>query len=71
MKLGYRPDEAAEVVGGMEVLKSMVAAGWLQPVLQRKKLTVYNYGDLEKCWQRIVDGDALPPRPRKEKEASC
>lgn len=66
MKLGYRPDEAAHVLGSMELLKECVAAGWIKPVMQRRKLTLYDGSALVKCWSKICAGEVPPVRRRKE-----
>lgn len=72
MKLAYRPKEAADVLGSMQLLDECVAAGWLEPRLRRHKLTLYNYGDIAKCWERICGGEVPPPLSRvKKKEAPC
>jgi hypothetical protein len=67
MKLGYRPDEAAQVVGSEQLLNEMVAAQWLKPKIQRHKMTLYDYSDIAKCWARICKGEIPPPLKRKEK----
>lgn len=68
MKLAYRPKEAADVLGSMQLLDECVAAGWLKPKLQRHKLTLYDYSEIAKCWSRICDGEMPPPLVRKEKQ---
>jgi hypothetical protein len=66
MKLGYRPDEAATMLGSEQLLNECVAAGWIKPVMQRHKLTLYDGGALAKCWARILAGEVPPPLPRKK-----
>lgn len=61
-KLGFRPDEAAEVIGSPQLLTELVQAGWLKPVLQRHKLTLYDGDDLTRCWTRLLAGERLPLR---------
>ena len=56
-KLGYRPDEAAAVIGSEPLLKEMVAAGWITPIVQRKKLTLYSGGSLDAAFDRLVKGE--------------
>ena len=68
MKHGYRPDEAAAVVGSMQLLKEFVAAGWLKPVVQRHKMTIYDFSDIAKCWQRVKSGDLPPPLKRASRK---
>ena len=69
MKLGYRPDEAAAVLGSKQLLDECVSAGWLRPTVQRRRMTIYNYGDIARCWERICAGEMPPPLPRKAREA--
>lgn len=66
MKLGYRPDEAAAVVGSAQLLAECEAAGWIKPRVRRHKLTLYDYSDIAKCWARICKGEMPPALPRKK-----
>ena len=68
MKLGYRPDEAADVLGSEELLKECVAAGWIKPKVQRHRLTIFDGSDLAECWGRICEGEMPPPLKRKNKK---
>ena len=63
-KLGYRPDEAAAVIGSVQLLNEVVQAGWLKPVIQRHKLTLYDGLDIERCWIRICAGEQPQPLTR-------
>jgi hypothetical protein len=56
-KLGYRPDEAAFVLGSEKLLQECVAAGWLKPIIKRHKLTLYALSDITRCWARILGGE--------------
>ncbi len=56
-KFGYRPDEAAALIGSPQLLVEIVQAGWLKPVMQRHKLTLYDGADIERCWTRICAGE--------------
>lgn len=64
-KQGYRPDQAADYLGSEQLLRECVAAGWLKPVVARKKMTIYAVGDLAKCWARIESSE-LPPRIQRK-----
>jgi hypothetical protein len=57
MKYGFRPEEAAAVLGAAALLNAAVAAGWLRPVIQRHKLTLYDGADLARVWNRILGGE--------------
>jgi len=71
MKLGYRPDEAAAMLGSEQLLREVVTAGWLEPKVQRRKLTLYDGGDIIKVWARICSGEMPPPIPRKPQPEPC
>jgi hypothetical protein len=64
-KLAYRAKEAADFIGSDELLKRMVAAGWIEPKIREHKLTIYDGAELAACWQRICRGDRPPVRSRK------
>jgi hypothetical protein len=55
-KYGLRPKEAAFALGSEKLLQECVVAGWLKPVIQRHKLTLYDRGQIASCWARILDG---------------
>lgn len=57
MKLGYRPDEAAAVVGSVQLFDEMRAAGWIRPVLSRRKLVLFDFAAVAACWARICKGE--------------
>lgn len=69
MKLAYRPDEAAEVLGSEVLFKECVAAKWIKPKVQRHKLTLYDFSEIANCWKRICGGELPPPIERKKKGA--
>ena len=35
----------------------MKAAGWIAPVVRRHKITLFDAGDVAKCWARILNGE--------------
>jgi len=57
LKYGFRPPEAADLFGSQQLLAECVAAGWIKPVVQRHKLTLYDRGHLAACWARILAGE--------------
>jgi hypothetical protein len=68
-----RPDDAAGYVGGEGVLRLFVGAGWLAPVVQRKRLTLYRRADLDACCSRLDAGEfpeVEKARARSEKAFS-
>ncbi len=66
LKLGFRPDQAAEMMGSAILFEEMVEAKWVKPVVQRHKLTLYDGGALAKAWARILKGEVPPTLKRKE-----
>jgi hypothetical protein len=65
MKLGYRPEEAAEVIGSKVLFEDCVAAGWIKPKVQRHKLTLYDFSEIAALWERICKGDQPQSAPRR------
>lgn len=68
-----RPQDAAGYVGGEGVLKLFVLAGWLQPIVRRKKLTLYARAALDSCCSRLEAGEfpeVEKTRDRSEKAFS-
>ncbi len=57
IKLGLRPEEAAEVLGSEQLFRELVEAGWITPVIQRNRLTLYDRAQLSAAWLRVVAGE--------------
>jgi hypothetical protein len=56
-RLGLRPDDVDHILGSRTLRQEMVAAGWLRPVIQRHKLTLYDAGEVTRAWGRILGGE--------------
>ena len=67
LKLGFRRDEAAAAVGSAQLLDDMHRAGWITPVVNRHKLVLFDRGDIQRAWARILAGETPPMRKRKSK----
>jgi hypothetical protein len=65
VQYGLRPPQVAEALGSPEIARRVVSHGWLKPVLQQKKLTLFDAGDVALVWQRIRNGEVPPPIARK------
>ena len=68
-----RPADAAAYVGCEGMLKHFVESGWLKPVVQRKRLTLYRRADLDACCARLDAGEfpeVEKPSERSEKAFS-
>jgi len=66
-RYGLRPPQLAETFSSPEIARR-VAYHWLKPVIQQKKLTLYDSGDVAAAWQRIRNGEMPPPVPRKRRQ---
>ncbi len=62
---GLRPPEAAAALGSVELLKRARYHGWIHPVIEQKRLTIFDAGDVAALWQRIRNGQIRPMVPRK------
>src|SRR3954447_1102622 len=60
-KRGLRPDEVAWCVGSKKLFDEMEAAGWLIAVVQRHKLKLFDAGDVDRAWSRILSGELPNP----------
>jgi len=67
LKLGFRRVEAAAAVGSIQLLDDMEGAGWLTPVVNRHKLKIFDRGDIQRAWARILAGEQPPQRDRRAK----
>jgi hypothetical protein len=56
-----RASPAAEYVGGEGLLKRMREAGWIKPLIQRHKMTIYRLADLDACCSRLDAGEFPEP----------
>jgi hypothetical protein len=56
-KLGLRPDDVDFIFGSRILREEMVAAGWLKPVVRRHKLTLFDAGEVNRAWSRILSGE--------------
>lgn len=68
VQYGLRPPQVAEALGSPEIFRRVVFHGWLTPVLQQKKLTLFDSGDVAKVWQRIRNGEVPLPIEKRGKE---
>jgi hypothetical protein len=67
VKLGYRPEETAFILGSVQLFDEMVAAKWLKPVVSRHKLLLFDRGDISRAWARILNGEEPPRRNRTKR----
>jgi hypothetical protein len=61
---GVRRKDLGHLLGSEELARRLLHHGWLKPVVQQKKLTLFDSGDVALCWQRIRSGELPPPLPR-------
>ena len=67
LKLGFRRGEAAEALGSVQLLDDMERADWLVPVVNRHKLKIYDRGDIQRAWARVLAGELPPARKRNHR----
>ena len=56
-KFGMRPEEVDYALGSRKLKEEMVSAGWLTPVIQRHKMTIFDSGEVARAWARILAGE--------------
>lgn len=49
----YSPKEAADLFESAQLIEDFVDAGWLVPVVKRKRLTRYDVVDLVQCRAKL------------------
>lgn len=52
-----RAEAAGHYVGCPGLLARMERAGWIKPVVQRKRMTVYQRSKLDECCERLERGE--------------
>jgi len=52
-----RAEVAGEYVGCPGLLARMVKAGWIKPLVQRKRLTIFVRSKLDECCERMERGE--------------
>jgi len=65
IKLGFRREEVAFLLGSVQLVDEMVRAKWLVPVINRHRLLIFDRGQISRAWARILNGE-MPPRIVRE-----
>jgi hypothetical protein len=52
-----RAEDAGKYVGCPGLLARMVKAGWIKPLVQRKKMTLFLRSKLDECVERLTRGE--------------
>jgi hypothetical protein len=52
-----RVEDAGRYVGCAGLLTRLVDAGWLKPVVSRKKMTIFSRQKLDECCDRLERGE--------------
>jgi len=58
----YRREDAGRYVGAPHLFTLMEDAGWIAPVVQKNRMTLFDREQILHCCQRIVDGE-FPATP--------
>jgi hypothetical protein len=61
-----RAAAAGDYVGCEGLLKLMKDAGWIKPVVQRHRMTIYRRSDLDACCSRLDAGEFPAEDSRSE-----
>ena len=61
IKLGFRREEAAFLLGSIQLVDELIRARWLTPVVNRHKLQLFDRGQISRVWARLLNGEQ-PPR---------
>jgi hypothetical protein len=61
IKLGLKREEAAFLLGSVQLFDEMIKAKWVLPVVNRHKLQLFDRGQISRAWVRILNGEQ-PPR---------
>ena len=61
IKYGFRPREAANAIGSEGLFRRIVADGWIKPIVQQHKITIYDGNDVEACMDRLRSGELPNP----------
>ena len=56
-RLGLRPPQVIEILGSEQIFHEVRQIGWLKPVVQRHRLTLYDAQAVKRVWSRIVRGE--------------
>lgn len=67
---GVRRSNLPDTFGSEELTRRVIFHGWLKPVIQQPKLTLFDTGDVAQVWQRIRNGEVPPAIPRKPREVA-
>lgn len=46
-------DDAEKILGGEGMLRLARRAGWISPIVQGSRLTLFDYDALLACWKRV------------------
>lgn len=65
-----RAADLAELFCSWDLAYRCTNAGWLKPVVQGKRRTIYRLSDALVCMRRIEAGELPPARPKRGKPSS-
>ncbi len=63
-----RATQLPELFGSWDLAYRCTKSGWLKPIVQGKRRTIYRLADVLACLQRIEAGELPPPRPSRKAE---
>lgn len=66
IRLGIRREELSGILGSEHLARELIHSGWLTPIIQRKKLTLFAMSHLAAVIERLTKRQR-PPRIRRRK----
>jgi hypothetical protein len=57
LPLSLNAEDAGEYIGSRQVLNDMRAAGWINPLVARHRMTLFDTNELQKCYARFYAGE--------------
>jgi hypothetical protein len=67
--LWIRASRLSEIFCSGDLAYRCVKSGWLKPIIQGKRRTIYRIVDVLTCMHRIENGELPPGRPAKASES--
>jgi hypothetical protein len=69
--LGVRREKLAELIGSETIACEMIEAGWLKPIVESHKLTLFAVSDVAKAFPRPEKDGRRPAVRRATAAGSC
>lgn len=67
--LGIRRDQLGAHIGSEQIVRDMIAAGWLKPIVSRSNVSIYAAAHVAQAFSRLMAGELPPSQNAKYKAA--